>query len=126
MRRYSIAAALLALLALGFATAAQADVVITDQQYVRHDGGTDATILDCNNPATTPAPGGDGSSNRQQNEPTAAVDPLNPMHMSAGANDYCAVQTITDAWAGFYYSSNGGTAWTNGLLPGYSTDTSTL
>jgi hypothetical protein len=126
MRRYSIAAALLVLVALGFATAAQADVVITDQQYVRHDGGTDATILDCNNPATTPAPGGDGSSNRQQNEPTAAVDPLNPLHMTAGANDYCAVQTITDAWAGFYYSATGGTSWTNSLLPGYSTDTSSL
>jgi hypothetical protein len=124
MRKYGIAAALLALVGLGFATAAQADVAITDQAYVRHDGGTDATILDCNSPATTPAPGGDGSSNRQQNEPTAAIDPLNPMHMTAGANDYCAVQTITDAWAGLYYSSNGGGSWTNSLLPGYPTDTS--
>ena len=33
--RYGIAAALLALVALGFATAAQADVAITDQAYVR-------------------------------------------------------------------------------------------
>ncbi len=112
--------------AAAFAFTASADVRITDQAYVRHDGGSDATILDCNNEATTPAPGGDGSGERQQNEPTAAVDPLNPMHMTAGANDYCAVQTITDAWAGFYYSSNGGASWTNSLLPGYSTDTSTL
>jgi hypothetical protein len=114
----------LALVALAFATAAQADVLITDQMYVRHDGGSDATIADCNNAATTSAPGGDGSSNRQHNEPTAAIDPLNTAHMTAGANDYCPVQTITDAWAGFYYSSNGGASWTNSLLPGYPTDTS--
>jgi hypothetical protein len=126
MRRYFVAAALFALVALGFAAAAQADVEITDQAYVRHDGGTDATIADCNSDATTPTAGGDGSGERQQNEPTAAVDPLNPNHMTAGANDYCPVQTIGDAWAGFYYSSDGGASWTNSLLPGYPTDTSTL
>jgi hypothetical protein len=124
MRRYFVAAALLALVALGFAAAARADVEITDQAYVRHDGGSDATIADCNSDATTPTPGGDGSGERQQNEPTAAVDPLNPNHMTAGANDYCAVQTVGDAWAGFYYSANGGASWTNSLLPGYPTDTS--
>ena len=124
MRGYVLVSLPLALVALAFATAARADVVITDQTYVRHDLGSDATIDDCNNAATTPAPGGDGSSNRQHNEPTAAIDPLNTMHMTAGANDYCAVQTITDAWAGFYYSANGGASWTNSLLPGYSTDTS--
>jgi hypothetical protein len=126
MTRYLCASGLIALVALAFTTAAQADVLITDQTYVRHDGGMDATIMDCNNAATTPAPEGDGSSNRQQNEPTAAVDPLNPQHMTAGANDYCPVQTITDAWAGFYYSANGGGSWTNSLLPGYPTDTSAV
>jgi hypothetical protein len=135
MRRYLIAAALLTFVALGFATAAQADVKITDQTYVRHDGGFDDTITNCNSEATDPGPdgpppGGDGtiegSGERQQNEPTAAVDPLNTEHMTAGANDYCAVQTVGDAWAGFYYSSNGGDSWTNSLLPGYPTDTSTL
>jgi hypothetical protein len=126
MRGRIAAAAVLALAVLGFASAAHADVAITDQTYVRHDGGSDATIADCNNAATTTAAGGDGSSNRQQNEPTAAVDPLNPAHMTAGANDYCPVQTITDAWGGFYYSADGGGSWTNSLLPGYPTDTSTL
>jgi hypothetical protein len=134
MRNQVLAAALGACAALLFASSAVADVRITDQTYVRHDGGADATIIDCNNPATDPSPDGappagdgtpEGSSNRQQNEPTAAVDPLNTMHMTAGANDYCPVQTITDAWAGFYYSSNGGASWTNSLLPGYPTDTST-
>src|SRR6266545_817928 len=125
MRKLLLEAGLVVLAGMTFAGAAYADVKITDQAYVRHDGGSDATILDCNNEATTPAPGGDGSGERQQNEPTAAVDPLNPMHMTAGANDYCAVQTTTDAWAGFYYSADGGASWVNSLLPGYPTDTST-
>ena len=30
----------------------------------------------------------------------------------------------TDAWAGFYYSGDGGASWVNSLLPGYPTDTS--
>jgi hypothetical protein len=124
MRRSWLASAAAAAAALVVAVPAGADVKISDQAYVRHDGGTDTTIIDCNSEATTPAAGGDGSGERQQNEPTAAVDPLNPMHMTAGANDYCPVQTITDAWAGFYYSSNGGGSWTNSLLPGYPTDTS--
>jgi hypothetical protein len=44
--------------------------------------------------------------------------------MTAGSNDYCSVPTTTDAYAGFYYSSNTGGTWTNSLLPGYPTDTS--
>jgi hypothetical protein len=124
MRSSLIATVVAAAAALLVAAPAGADVKISDQQYVRHDGGMDATIIDCNSEATTPAAGGDGSGERQQNEPTASVDPLNPMHMTAGANDYCPVQTITDAWAGFYYSANGGANWTNSLLPGYPTDTS--
>jgi hypothetical protein len=92
---------------------ALADVKITDQPYVRHDGGTDATIADCS------------ANNRQQNEPSAAVDPTNAMRMVAGANDYCSVPTGGGTWAGFYYSANGGASWINSLLPGYPTDTST-
>jgi hypothetical protein len=106
------------------AAPASADVKITDQAYVRHDGGTDVTIADCTSDATTPTAGGDGSGERQQNEPTAAVNPLDPTRMTAGANDYCPVQTTTDAWAGFYYSSDSGATWVNSLLPGYPTDTS--
>ena len=34
------------------------------------------------------------------------------------------MSTTTDAWAGFYYSSNKGASWVNSLLPGYP-DTST-
>jgi len=125
MKRLAFALAVCWTAAAALALTASADVKLTDQAYVRHDGGNDATILDCNNEATTPTPGGDGSGERQQNEPTAAVNPLDHGRMTAGANDYCAVQTVGDAWAGFYYSSNGGASWTNSLLPGYRTDTST-
>ena len=101
-----------ALAALAVAAPALGDVKITDRAYVRHDGGTDATITACS------------TNNRQQNEPAAAVNPVQPLKMTAGANDYCPVPTAGDSWAGFYFSSDGGTTWTNSLLPGYPTDTS--
>lgn len=120
--------------ALALVTTAQAqDVKITDQAYVRHDGLTDVTIANCSDDSSDPTPDGappagdgsaEGSGERQQNEPTAAVNPLDATRMTAGANDYCTVQTIGDAWAGFYYSADGGASWTNSLLPGYGTDTS--
>src|SRR5215210_1118977 len=126
MKRLAFALAGCWVAAATLALTASADVKITDQLYVRHDGvpAADVTLADCSSDATTPAPGGDASGERQQNEPTATVDPSNAMHMTAGANDYCSVQTVGDAWAGFYYSSNGGTSWVNSLLPGYGTDTS--
>jgi photosystem II stability/assembly factor-like uncharacterized protein len=102
------------------AASAAADVRVTDRPYVRHDGGTDATIASC----SSDAPGTTGGGERQQNEPTAAVDPLDTMKLTAGANDYCAVPTGGDAWAGFYYSPDGGANWVDSLLPGYPNDTS--
>ncbi len=96
-----------ALGALALAAPAFGDVKITDRPYVRHDGGQDATTAACS------------TNNRQQNEPAAAVSPTQPSKMTAGANDYCTVPTNGDAWAGFYYSSDGGANWTNSLLPGY-------
>jgi hypothetical protein len=124
MRNYGLAALLGTLLATVLAAPALADVKISDRAYVRSDGGLDATIVACSSDATTTTPSGDGSGNRQQNEPTAAVDPNNALHMSAGANDYCPSDTSGDVWAGFYYSSDGGASWTNSLLPGYPADTS--
>ena len=133
MRRHFWTAALLALAAVAFVSSAAAgEVRITDQPYERHDLGTDITIASCSSDATdtaadapTPTPPTDeGGGERQQNEPTAAVNPLAVNKMTAGANDYCAIPTTTDTWAGFYYSSNGGTTWVNSLLPGYPTDTS--
>jgi len=119
MRAHRTAAALVAGLSLAFVGPALADVEISDQAYVRDAGGTDVTIASCSDDAT-PTAGGE----RQQNEPTAAVDPSVSSHMTAGANDYCTVATTGDSWAGLYYSSDGGASWTDSLLPGYATDTS--
>jgi hypothetical protein len=122
--------ALFALFALAAAGTALADIKISDQDYVRHDGlvgyAADPAIGACGDDAS-PTAGG----NRQQNEPTAAVSPsVNPTtgkrNMTAGANDYCTVAApFANTWAGFYYSSDGGANWTNSLLPGYPGDTST-
>jgi hypothetical protein len=116
----SLAAALPAALALACAATASADVKITDHPYVRHDGGTDATIASC----SSDDPGVTAGGERQQNEPTAAVDPNTERRMTAGSNDYCTLPTTTDAWGGFYYSTDSGASWTDSLLPGYPTDTS--
>lgn len=65
-----------------------------------------------------------GDNRRQQNEPTAAVDPRDASIITAGSNDYCTVEGAGGTWAGFYRSEDSGGTWTNSLLPGYPTDTS--
>jgi hypothetical protein len=104
------------------ASAAPANVRVTHDNgtgggYVSADqlaGGTytDGVLARC------------GTDRRQQNEPTIAIDPRNPAVRTAGSNDYCAIPTNHDAWAGFYRSSNSGATWTDSLLPGYLLDTS--
>jgi hypothetical protein len=120
MKRFLFAVAALVLVAASAAAVASADVKITDRPYVRHDGLSDATIASCSSDDPSPAGGGE----RQQNEPTAAVDPTSTLRMTAGANDYCTGPTIGDAYGGFYWSTNRGVDWVNSLLPGYPTDTS--
>jgi hypothetical protein len=65
-----------------------------------------------------------GIDRRMQNEPTLAIDPRNTTVWTSGSNDYCTVPNTTDAWAGFYRSTNGGATWTDSLLPGYLGDSS--
>ena len=65
-----------------------------------------------------------GIDRRMQNEPTLAIDPRNAMVWTSGSNDYCTVPTTTDAWAGFYRSTDGGATWTDSLLPAYAGDAS--
>jgi hypothetical protein len=100
------------------------DVAVTDRSYVRHDGGSDATIASCSSGASTATAGGDAGGNRQQNEPAVAMNPSLPEVIVAGANDYCTIPTFADAWLGFYVSRDGGASWVNSLNPGYPTDTS--
>ena len=120
MRRGSAArAALVAVLAAaGYSATAQADTRVTRDatpgSYVRYDGTTDATMLSCS------------TGRRSQNEPSVAVDPRNPLVVIAGSNDYCAeIQNGSgNVWAGYYRSTNGGTTWSNSLVPGYPADVS--
>lgn len=119
------------LVAAALAAPALADVRISSFPYERHDLGTDATILSCSSIVTDPAedefpsaPEDEGAARRQQNEPSAAVDPSNPLHQVAGSNEYCPVQSSGTGWVGFYYSNDGGASWTNSLVPGYPLDDS--
>jgi len=91
-----------------------ADTRVTHQTYVRHDGGTDAAIEICNEEADPAAFG----AFTQNNEPFSVVDPTNPDLVIAGWNDYCG------NWMGLGFSTDGGQAWTNSLVPGYPQDTS--
>lgn len=65
-----------------------------------------------------------GANNRQQNEPSVAVDARQPATVVAGSNDYCTVQGAGGTWTGFYRSTNAGKNWVDSLLPGYPTDNS--
>lgn len=89
--------------------------VSVDRPYVKANGAT-------------PSPGDAitacGANRRQQNEPTAAVDPADPSIITSGSNDYCTVELAGGTWAGFYRSTDGGSTWTDSLLPGYPTDDS--
>jgi hypothetical protein len=121
--RIAITLALLSLLGAvpgGSALAQLGDTAVTDQTYLRHDGSSDATIDACDDDSNTTSAGGQ----RQQNEPTVAINPSSTNVIVAGANDYCTVPSTTDAWMGFYVSTDGGANWINSLNPGYPGDTS--
>ena len=113
--------AVAALLSLGaVASPARAAVgpdqpVSVDSPYVKANGRT---------PSTGDAITACGENRRQQNEPTAAMDPANPDVVTSGSNDYCTVELAGGTWAGFYRSTDGGATWTDSLLPGYPTDDS--
>ena len=84
----------------------------TSGSYLRYDGQTDATMSACS------------TGRRSQNEPTVAINPRHPNIIVAGSNDYCAQIVNGDVWAGYYRSTDGGSTWSDSLLPGYPQDTS--
>ncbi|HWJ82398.1 MAG TPA: sialidase family protein [Nocardioides sp.] len=115
-----VAASAAAALPLLASTTAAADTgpdapVSTDSPYVKANGRA---------PTAGDAITACGGNRRQQNEPTAAIDPGNPDVITSGSNDYCTVQLAGGTWAGFYRSTDGGASWTDSLLPGYPTDDS--
>ncbi len=67
---------------------------------------------------------GDAPPDRQQVEPTIAIDPHNTSIIVAGAQDLRLVSVGEHRWHGYYRSTDGGATWTNMLLPGYPGDTS--
>lgn len=71
----------------------------------------------------TPTPSFDAK-NRQANETTIAISPVNPDIVVAGANDYGMVPVFGDAWVGFYVSADAGDTWFNTMVPGFPSDTS--
>src|SRR2546425_2759228 len=84
----------------------------TAGSYLRYDGETDATMTACS------------TGRRSQNEPSVAVNPRHSNIIVAGSNDYCAQIVNGDVWAGYYRSTDGGSTWSDSLVPGYPKDTS--
>src|SRR5919202_6961752 len=60
----------------------------------------------------------------QQNEPSIAVHPSNANLLAVGMNDVRTLAVSNDAWQSLAVSSNGGTSWSESLVPGYPGDTS--
>jgi hypothetical protein len=111
----AIAVAIPAPSAFAQATVGAQDDRVTDHLYVRHDGGTDDAIENCNDDD----PANPMGAHVQNNEPFSVVSPTNPDLVIAGWNDYCS------DWMGLGFSTDGGNTWTDSLVPGYPADTST-
>ncbi len=65
---------------------------------------------------------GETGADRQVVETAAAVDPMNPQIVVAGAGDE-RLNGLTP-WDGYYRSTDGGVTWSSRLLPGFPGDTS--
>lgn len=110
---------------LFLATAGVALLLVTLLQAFHVVGGVDVAITNDNNNVDggTPNPSFDAQ-NRQANEPTMAINPINPDIVAAGANDYGMVTVFGDAWLGAYVSDDAGATWFNTMVPGFPSDTS--
>jgi hypothetical protein len=75
-----------------------------------------------------PPPAGSGefadSGLRQQNEPSCAINPENPLRVCCGFNDYRGIDIpeLGDAWEGIACSIDGGESWNSQLIPGHRAD----
>ena len=88
-------------------------------------GGADVKVTNDNSNVDggVPNPGFDAQ-NRQSNETTVSISPVNPDIVAAGANDYRMVTVAGDVWFGLYVSHDGGSTWFNTFVPGFPSDTS--
>jgi hypothetical protein len=87
--------------------------------------GPDVKVTNDNNniDGGTPNPGFDAQ-NRQSNETTIVMSPVDPETVAAASNDYRMVTVTGDVWIGLYVSTNGGANWHNTFVPGFPSDTS--
>ncbi len=87
--------------------------------------GADVKVTNDNNNVDggTPNPGFDAQ-NRQSNETTVAISPVDEQIVAAGANDYRMASVFGDSWLGFFVSQDGGSTWFNSMVPGFPSDTS--
>ena len=87
--------------------------------------GADVKVTNDNNNVDggTPNPGFDAR-NRQSNEATTSISPVDPDIIASGGNDYRLVTVSGDVWLGVYVSQNGGATWFNTMVPGFPSDTS--
>ncbi|HEY1407646.1 MAG TPA: hypothetical protein VF434_01825, partial [Promineifilum sp.] len=87
--------------------------------------GADVKVTNDNNNVDggTPNPGFDAQ-NRQSNEATTSISPVDPDIIASGGNDYRLVTVSGDVWLGVYVSQNGGATWFNTMVPGFPSDTS--
>lgn len=103
-----------------------ASLVLATVAYAAHaTDGPDARITQDNNNVDggTPNPGFDAQ-NRQSNETTVSISPINSSIIAVGGNDYRMVTVAGDVWFGLYVSQDGGTTWYNTFVPGFPSDTS--
>jgi hypothetical protein len=87
--------------------------------------GVDVKVTNDNNNVDggTPNPSFDAQ-NRQSNETTVSINPVNPDIVAVAANDYRMVTVTRDVWYGLYVSDDGGSTWFNTMVPGFPSDTS--
>jgi hypothetical protein len=115
MRRSVLRVAAAATLSLVLAAAVSAATAGTDVRVSTHDLiTTDAYASSVGGPPDV----------LQQNEPHIALHPTNERLLAVGMNDVRTLGVANDAWQGLAVSNDGGTTYTESLIPGYPGDTS--
>jgi len=113
-------------LSIALSLAVVVSLIVSTSVFAIHaTDGTDVKVTNDNNNVDggTPNPSFDAQ-NRQSNETTVSISPVDPDIVAAGGNDYRMVTVAGDVWLGVYVSNNAGTTWFNTFVPGFPSDTS--